>query len=132
MGPDTIASDLPRVIPQSFVARDLDLPSNRLQRCLEPLLCLKVIGIAARRVQLIHKVIGAIRAHNNFVAMQAKGVRAVFEDTSRGKKDEGENDRDHHVVMQSAARMCPQNVALDGLAEFQKTVLDFESRLRTY
>ena len=125
MGPDTIASDLPRVIPQSFVARDVDLPGNRLQRCLEPLLCLKVIGIAARRVQLIHKVIGAIRAHNNLVAMQAKGVRAVFEDASRGKKDESENDRDHHVVMQSAARMCPQDVALDGLAEFQKTVLDF-------
>jgi len=52
--------------------------------------------------------------------MQAQIVGAVLEDTVRGKKDEGEDDSDHHVVVKSAARVCPQNVALDGLTGSQE------------
>ena len=47
--------------------------------------------------------------------MQRKVIRAVLEDAARRKKDEGKDHGDHDVVMESAARMRPQDVALDSL-----------------
>lgn len=37
-------------------------------------------------------------------------IRAVFEYAAGSKKDKGEDDRDHHVVVETTARMSPQDV----------------------
>jgi hypothetical protein len=120
MRPDTIPSDLSRIVTQRFVTRDLDRSRDRIQRLLKSLLRIRFAGGNSRSIQFVDECIRAVSAHNDLVGMQAQIIRAVLEDVARSKKDEGKNDRDHHVVMQAAAWMSPQNVALDGLTEIQE------------
>lgn len=120
MGPDAIPSDPSRIVPQRFVARDLNCTRDRIQCLLKSLLRVRFAGSNSRGVQFINKCVRTIGSHNDFVGMQAQIIRAVLESTARSKKDEGENDRDHHVVMQPATWMGPENVTLDGLTEVQR------------
>lgn len=119
MGPDAVSRDLPGIVSQRFVASDLNIPCDWTQGLLKRLLRIGFARGDPRGVQFVHKRIGTVSPYNNFVRMQAQIIRAVFEDVARSKKDEGEDDGHHHVVMQSAAWVRPEDVALDGLTESQ-------------
>jgi len=126
MRPDAITCDLAGTIAQGFVARDLNAAGYGSQDFLESLLRIGFGGGNAGSIQFVHKSIRAVRPHNNLVGMQPQIIRAVFEDTAWRKKDEGKDYGNHHVVMKSAARVRPQNVALDGLKGTQEVFLDSE------
>lgn len=119
MGPDAVSSDLPGIVSQRLVARDLNVACDWIQSLLERLLRVRFVGSNARSVQFVHKRVGTIGPNDDFVGMQSQIIRAVFEDVARSKKNEGEDDGNHHVVMQPAAWMRPEDIALDGLTESQ-------------
>ena len=119
MGPDAVSSNLPGIVSQRFVARDLNAACDWVQSLLKRLLHVGFAGRNARGAQFVYKGVGTVGPNDNFVGMQAQIIRAVFEDVTRREKDESEDDGNHHVVMQSPARMRPEDVALDGLTETQ-------------
>lgn len=123
MGPNAIPVDLPGIVSQRFVTSDLNVTCDSIQRFLERLLSIRVAGYA-RGTHFVNKCTRSIGAHNDFVGMQTQIIRAVLKDVAGSQEDEGENDCDHHVVMQAAARMRPENVALDGLTEIQESSLN--------
>lgn len=123
MSPDAIPVDLPGIVPQRLVTSDLNVSRYLIQRFLERLLRIGVAGYAGG-THFIDKCTRTVGAYNDFVGMQTQVIRAVLKDRAGRKEDEGENDCDHHVVVQSAAWMRPENVALDGLTEIQESFLN--------
>src|SRR5215468_4664989 len=118
MGPDAIPVDLPGIVSQRLVTSDLNVACYLIQRLLERLLRIGVAGYAGG-THFVDKCTRTVGAHNDFVGMQAQIIGAVLENAARSKKDEGKNDGDHHIVMQAAAWMRPEDVTLDGLTEIQ-------------
>jgi len=119
MRPDAVSRDLSGIVSQRLVARDLNIPCDWSQGLLKRLLGIRFARSDARGVQFVHKGTGTVSPNNNFVGMQSQIIRAVLEHAAWSKKDEGKNYGDHHVVMQSAAWVRPEDVALDGLTETQ-------------
>src|SRR3954465_4550219 len=57
--------------------------------------------------------------------------RFVMEEATGSKENESKNQRDHHVVVQAAARICPPQVAAEGAPEGGHSQHQSKFRLRT-
>src|SRR5690348_984565 len=119
MRPYTITRQLARSVAQLFITRDLDLSSDRFQSAFQSPLNVRFPGRHTRGRDIVNKRVGTVGFDENFIGMHGPIVRAVLEQAARSQKNECQNESDHYVVVQSAARMRPQNVALEGLSEGQ-------------
>src|SRR5689334_3374671 len=101
MGPYTITRQFAGSIAQLGVSGHLDASDCRHER---PLQCRTYVAFIRRNrhgVKFAYKTIRPILPDNNFAGMQWTRIWGVLEDATGSQKNEGKNDRDHHVVMNS-------------------------------
>src|SRR5581483_6046754 len=119
MGPYTITRELAGSVAQLRVSRHFDASNHRQERPLKRPRYIAFIWSNRPGGKFAHKTVRPMLLNDDFAGMQRTRIGAVLEDTARSKKNKRENDRDHHVVMDPATRMCPQDVAFQRLSDRQ-------------
>src|SRR5208283_2395501 len=119
MPPDLIRDHVVFAVAHWLVPVDGDFAGNRLDDAGQRL---PNVGIAVRlHGRGVHGVEEAIAhlLHEDLSLTRRALLRFVAEvDPQRREENEGEDDRDHYVVRNAAARICPPDVAFDGLGDF--------------
>lgn len=92
---------------ERFIARYFDIACNRFERSFQRRPRVRFFREYGRRAQFIHKSIGTVGPDDNFIPMLRPVIRTVFEYAAGSKKDKGEDDRDHHVVVETTTRVSP-------------------------
>src|SRR5271166_3894379 len=105
-------------ITHGLVAVDRDLPCDRLDDAQQRFTNVGVaVRFYGRRVHLIEEAVVHLFDHDLSLTRRTLLRFVTKVDPQRRQKNEGEDDRDHHVVVDAAARIRPPDVAFDGLGD---------------
>ena len=104
------------IVAHGFDAADDDRTGNGPDQALKirphHSFILRVHGVG---IHLIDQTLVAIRSYDNSDSMRQLFCRLVFEiNEARGNENEKQDHGDHYVVMEAAAFVRPEQVALDG------------------
>lgn len=122
MRPHAIAGESSRAITNFFIARNLHLPRGRLNGALQCALHIRVAGSHCGCRQFTNNPIVTIGCDDYLAGARPASRGAVFEDAGRSEKDEGQDHRDHDVIVNPPSGMGPQNVAPDGLSYAHRAI----------
>jgi hypothetical protein len=125
MSPRAVSHDASLLVADGFVPRNGHIAHCRLERARQ-----FGIHIAALYqlvgADLVYEAVLSIPVNNYLLWMRRVSCGFIFEiDVIRRDEDEGQNQRDHHVIVHAASVIGPENVALYNFADAHRLPFKF-------
>src|SRR5271166_98370 len=126
MSPDFVGNYLVFTVAHGFVPVNRNLASDRFDDALQRF---ANVGVAVRfhrgGVHLIEEAVIHLLHHDLSLTRRTLLRFVAKVDPKRSKKNEGQDDSDHYVVVDATARIRPPDVAFDGLGELAHRSVQF-------